>query len=1010
MWPFFQRRPRDSASRAPASNVTFDRVFARELEIIGASPGPDSRPSSQRGLAGLALSGGGIRSATFNLGVLMGLHRAGVLRHFDYLSTVSGGGYIGACLSHLHRLDAQEELLGVPEGSENASVDRPAEARMLSHLRNHSSYLVVGGLMAWARMGSMLLAGILVNLLLLLPLLLLMAAIGSLATIARLDEQMPAPMATTLTLSSLWALVALLSPLWARDASARWRARLDHLGGLLVVFVPVAGFLEAQPFLLRGLRSLSEHGVTGASGGVLLLSLLGAARVGDLLARTGGILRLLAMPLVALLGLLIMLSLYLPLAAVAAFPPQELAAPPWTLASYYAIAGLCLLLLFTSLDVNATSLHRFYRDRLCQAFVIDLASGRPARTVKLSQLEQRPYHLINATMNLQGIRDQALRQRRSDFFLLSPGHIGSDRTGYVDTRVLERVVPEFALDSAVAISGAAAAPNMGIFTNRAMVLLMGLLNVRMGYWLPNPARMGRQHPGVDFFYRELAGRLSERSSFVNISDGGHLENTGIYQLLRRRCRFIVFGDGEADETMEFPGFADMLRYARVDLGVEIDIDLRAVRSAENGLSTRHCALGIIRYPARDELPPELGFLLYIKSSLTGDEGVLLDNYKAIQPAFPHETTVDQFFSEVQFEAYRALGQHIVDDLMARNRERVGPDGLVDRFDFQALFPALAVQLAPRATARRSSEWTFGPERMLATIRQALAQPDLRLYFPELYPETPIPGRSEVPVDLLPSVQPIIETQLALMERILLEEDLDRPRRQSPEAHRGWLNLFQRWARSNTFRRAWLHLAPTRDTRLQIFGREQLGLQDFFSWRQHQRASAVVAQDESDLPFDHASPVLVPVDHVPPELLPDRETLERHSGVRRMRLHYSIALQPTAAADDQAPESTSFHTTIIGYALLREHELCWLRLRPGYRGVYFFQRAISSLRSRLGQLRVQPEVLPEHLRAQVATDLCSFEDANAAALQLAYERWEQSGGRSGVLRESELPGLAPTSFY
>src|SRR5258707_1168823 len=44
---------------------------------------------------GLALSGGGIRSATFNLGVLQALARAKVLRNFDFLSTVSGGGYVG---------------------------------------------------------------------------------------------------------------------------------------------------------------------------------------------------------------------------------------------------------------------------------------------------------------------------------------------------------------------------------------------------------------------------------------------------------------------------------------------------------------------------------------------------------------------------------------------------------------------------------------------------------------------------------------------------------------------------------------------------------------------------------------------------------------------------------------------------------------------------------------------------------------------------------------------------
>jgi hypothetical protein len=65
------------------------------------TPRVDIRASVAAGLVGLALSGGGIRSATFNLGLLQGLVKQGILRYCDYLSTVSGGGYIGSCLSSL---------------------------------------------------------------------------------------------------------------------------------------------------------------------------------------------------------------------------------------------------------------------------------------------------------------------------------------------------------------------------------------------------------------------------------------------------------------------------------------------------------------------------------------------------------------------------------------------------------------------------------------------------------------------------------------------------------------------------------------------------------------------------------------------------------------------------------------------------------------------------------------------------------------------------------------------
>ncbi|MBI3082268.1 MAG: patatin-like phospholipase family protein, partial [Gemmatimonadetes bacterium] len=55
----------------------------------------------RRGKVGLACSGGGIRSATFCLGFFQGLAQHGLLRHVDYLSTVSGGGYFGSFLGRL---------------------------------------------------------------------------------------------------------------------------------------------------------------------------------------------------------------------------------------------------------------------------------------------------------------------------------------------------------------------------------------------------------------------------------------------------------------------------------------------------------------------------------------------------------------------------------------------------------------------------------------------------------------------------------------------------------------------------------------------------------------------------------------------------------------------------------------------------------------------------------------------------------------------------------------------
>ncbi|MEP7219955.1 MAG: patatin-like phospholipase family protein, partial [Bacteroidota bacterium] len=96
-----------SYGRSEREPCTFDEVFSAECDEIlerrmflgGEKVGPDDRAHARwkasRNLTGLALSGGGIRSATFCLGLLQGLREKGLIQAFDYLSTVSGGGFVG---------------------------------------------------------------------------------------------------------------------------------------------------------------------------------------------------------------------------------------------------------------------------------------------------------------------------------------------------------------------------------------------------------------------------------------------------------------------------------------------------------------------------------------------------------------------------------------------------------------------------------------------------------------------------------------------------------------------------------------------------------------------------------------------------------------------------------------------------------------------------------------------------------------------------------------------------
>jgi len=321
------------------------------------------------------------------------------------------------------------------------------------------------------------------------------------------------------------------------------------------------------------------------------------------------------------------------------------------------------------LDINITSPHGFYRDRLSKAYLFKVRDNGVEQNdvLRLQSLNSKgtvaPYHLINVTLNLQGSKDPDLRGRMCDFFIFSKRYSGGDRTGYVRTDRLEKCDHHLNLGTAVAISGAAAAPNMGVVTHRSLIFLLTLLNIRLGYWLPNPSKVknGNWIDRIRFagarpslIWKEAMGALDSKGSHVNVSDGGHLENLGIYPLLKRRCKFIVAIDGEADPDFVFDGLVKTMRFARIDMGTEIDLDLEEIRKdAALGRSKEHFSVGKIRYGNG-----EVGHLLYFKLSVTGDEPEYVRAYRAKNPEFPHEPTSDQFFSEDQFEAYRALGEHI----------------------------------------------------------------------------------------------------------------------------------------------------------------------------------------------------------------------------------------------------------------------------------------------------------------------------------------------------------------
>ena len=148
------------------------------------------------------------------------------------------------------------------------------------------------------------------------------------------------------------------------------------------------------------------------------------------------------------------------------------------------------------------------------------------------------------------------------------------------------------LGTAVSVSGAAASPNAGYHSSPLVTILMTVLNARLGLWFGNPARTAwrRSGPGFAFYlFDELFGRTTSKGKYVYLSDGGHFENLGAYELVRRRCRYIVVCDAGADPGLSFWDLGSLVRKCRQDFGIRIEIDISPLLE-EGGHALREVAL------------------------------------------------------------------------------------------------------------------------------------------------------------------------------------------------------------------------------------------------------------------------------------------------------------------------------------------------------------------------------------------------------------------------------------
>jgi hypothetical protein len=334
------------------------------------------------------------------------------------------------------------------------------------------------------------------------------------------------------------------------------------------------------------------------------------------------------------------------------------------------------------LPVNKFSLHGMYRNRLVRTFVgaarppaerapSPFTDFDPDDDVFMADLAGigRPLHVVNTTLNMVADRGLAEQQRRSESFTVSPLHAGNWQIGYRPTRdyAADPLRPGgITLGEAITISGAAASPNMGARSSPALTFLMTLLNARLGAWLGNPGVAGQDtwrdaepRYGPWLLLRELFGSTTEQSANVFLSDGGHFENLGLYEMVRRRCHLILVSDAGCDPDYTFEDLSNAIRLIRIDFSIPI-VFPDGVPIAKDG--DQHFAIGRIVYSAVDGPHAPDGILVYTKAAVTGDEPLDVLNYARSHPAFPHESTANQFFTEAQFESYRILGLHTIEQV------------------------------------------------------------------------------------------------------------------------------------------------------------------------------------------------------------------------------------------------------------------------------------------------------------------------------------------------------------
>jgi hypothetical protein len=362
-----------------------------------------------------------------------------------------------------------------------------------------------------------------------------------------------------------------------------------------------------------------------------------------------------------------------------------------------------LVVFWFFLDQTAMSLQPFYRRRLASAFAVRRATvngmsvAAPYRHDEETTLDEYaakhdgfPQATFAASANLTG-QDRTPPGRRSVSFAFGADYVGGPQVGWIRSDYLREIVSnalahDLTVESAVAISGAAFASAMGAQT-RFYEIFLALTNARLGAWLPNPyfVALKQAHaedwtiPGLphirrlSYYAREIFGIHPSTSRLLLCTDGGHYDNLGLVELLRRGCSCIYCFDASGASRPLADTLSGAMTLAREELGIEIvfdepyglvvgggtPIDPSSPLSKLNSQLSAHAVISAaIHYPKKDGSTAPNGLLIFAQADLTSDMPYEVLEFTQDDPGFPNDGTADQWFDVDRFDSYQRLGYYL----------------------------------------------------------------------------------------------------------------------------------------------------------------------------------------------------------------------------------------------------------------------------------------------------------------------------------------------------------------